>query len=1026
MSDYRELVAILKEILTNRFYPMPQFTHGLLGDGNGNVEVAGRPDYNYVRFSRTTDTVFQVFNKEVSQPVDNWPVLIGELPWQPGLVQVVATDWNVYIQTKWGNNVASIQTHAPTHEWPTFAPGSDAVNVYPRALTPLRTQSGGSGSNAVFVSPYEYDWTGTNAQWPGVPAMDFSAKPPTGSMLYMGVYLNPTTNALGVVSGSTTVFTDALEPALPNWPLGVYPSGYVRLYGGQAYITERDIRPAQRLYGSTLIFTGTSSGGGWPFAQVLTVSLTDINADYATLAAAAAVANNQTILLDSETYTITDQSLANTITLTGVLGQTVISGSIVDGATLTIANMSTFLRFLRVSHTGGGTLSGAILTDQDATFLERLIVRKTTGAPATGYGVHITGGASSGSYLLNCDISVTSGTSRYGVLIDTAASITVIDGGEYNSTTADILVNHASANVTLKGPRLRGGGLTVTAGTVKGWYINSNGDVITVNGSGVSGGVWLDDVSTGLVTHYSSSSLGAALTAAIAAANTGDTIRLGVGVYTLAASQTVGVAISIAGEGGPQNVVIESADANIFALTAAGITLRGITGNNTHASGTDGACVQWNVNDITIDDCIFNKTGAADDGACLLQYGGTGARIINTVANSSGATRNYAYWNNTAVAACEVIGGSFSGTTQDILSDQASTITLRGVRLVNGTMSTTAVQGSCIDDKGRDCGFVALNSSGATVSRGDVGYLTNTGAFLTSTTSGNFIGTEVAVTVGGINAGLVFVKKTGRMTLNYSGSAPASGDYLIQGTTAGKVITNGAAMNPGLLAVAVAAGAANLVEVELFLNRTPVTIFNSNNILRVSGSSDSAFNSTISGTPGATLTYNAPTGNEDSIVPAATGELAKLILWNTTKTPDEFALIQAVNTGTNVITPTAAITGWSNTEAIQVNSTTVTGASTTFFDLQLADTAVIPALATALVFEMTISESGTGELFIHPYETYGASKAQSVRSTVGYGTARKYGKVTLINRRFAYSLDASGAGAATTILRLLGYEIATA
>lgn len=262
MSSYDELKALLKELLFNRFYPKPQYIRGLLGDGQGNVIVPDRPDYNYVRFNRSSSETFEVFNKEVSQPVDGWPILIGELPWSPGLIQVVGTDWAAYSQTGWGDSVASIQAHAPTHEWPTFAPGSDPVNVYMRALTPLRTQVVGSGSNSVYVTPYEYDHTGTNVQWPGVPAMDFSAKPPTGSMLYMGVYLNPATNALGVVSGSTTVFTDALEPAIPNWPLGVYPSGYVRLYGGQAGITERDIRPAQRIYNTTLMFTGTSGGGG--------------------------------------------------------------------------------------------------------------------------------------------------------------------------------------------------------------------------------------------------------------------------------------------------------------------------------------------------------------------------------------------------------------------------------------------------------------------------------------------------------------------------------------------------------------------------------------------------------------------------------------------------------------------------------------------------------------------------------------------------------------------------------------------
>jgi hypothetical protein len=264
MSDYRELVAILKELLTNRFYPKPNYIKGLLGDGQGNVLVPGRPDYNYVRFNRSASEKFEAFNKEVSQPVDGLPVLLGELPWMAGIIQVVGVDWSTYLQTGWGDSYAGIAAHVPTHEWPNFAPGSDPLNVYLRAVAPMRTQSAGSGSTAVFVNAYEYDWaTGTNINWPGVPSKElFPATPPTGSMRYMGVYLNPGTNSLGLVTGATTVYTDAIEPARPTWPRDVFPSAYVRLYGGQAGITERDIRDARRVFDTTTPATGSSGGVG--------------------------------------------------------------------------------------------------------------------------------------------------------------------------------------------------------------------------------------------------------------------------------------------------------------------------------------------------------------------------------------------------------------------------------------------------------------------------------------------------------------------------------------------------------------------------------------------------------------------------------------------------------------------------------------------------------------------------------------------------------------------------------------------
>ena len=260
MSDYQELVSILKELLLNRFYPKPYYIKGLLGDGRGNVLVEDRPDYNYARFNRSSSESFEVFNKQVSQPIDGLPILIGEFPWQPGLVQVVGVDWEAYSQVGWGDDYAGVQAHAGTHEWPNFAPGSDTVNTFLRAIVPLRAQAAGSGSNSVYVLPYEYDTTGSNVQWPGVPTVDFSTKPPTGTMQYMGVYLNPGTNQLGVVTGTPTVYTDAIEPPLPNWPLSMFPSAYIRIYGGQASISERDIRDARRLWNTTLLITGTSGG----------------------------------------------------------------------------------------------------------------------------------------------------------------------------------------------------------------------------------------------------------------------------------------------------------------------------------------------------------------------------------------------------------------------------------------------------------------------------------------------------------------------------------------------------------------------------------------------------------------------------------------------------------------------------------------------------------------------------------------------------------------------------------------------
>lgn len=259
-GDYEELKGVLIELLTNRFAPKPEYTRGLLGDGQGNVIVPNNPDRNYARFNRGSTEYFEIFNVTVP-PVDGWPVLIGELPWLPGLTQVVGTDWAAYEQSGWGDNVSSTAPHAPTHAWPDGSPGADPLDIYLRAIVPLRAYTLGTGSTTIYVNSYEYEnVNGTGTVWGGLPGIDLQpvmASLTTGTARLMGVYLNPGTNTLGVVTGASDIFTDASDPPAPAFPAGTIPAGRVRVYGGQASIGEVDIRDARRPFG--WIPTGTTS-----------------------------------------------------------------------------------------------------------------------------------------------------------------------------------------------------------------------------------------------------------------------------------------------------------------------------------------------------------------------------------------------------------------------------------------------------------------------------------------------------------------------------------------------------------------------------------------------------------------------------------------------------------------------------------------------------------------------------------------------------------------------------------------------
>jgi hypothetical protein len=269
MAQYEELVQALTWLVTNRIQQKIEYTHGLLGDGNGRVRVsatAGSPevDYVYVRPDRFTDRVFKVFNKRV-QGQDGDPVIIGELPWEPDLIQVVDLDWATYSDVGWGDDVTTTNRHGTSHQWRDGAPGIDTFNVYRRQFGDLKTYPLESGTMSIGVSPYSLDLFGTQYQWPGTQSFSLLGAVPstTGTARMALVYWSPasgTSGYLGVASGTLGSAAETTILNRPVTPQGAIPSAFVRLAGGQQSITEFNIWDAREPFRPGLSFNTGSYG----------------------------------------------------------------------------------------------------------------------------------------------------------------------------------------------------------------------------------------------------------------------------------------------------------------------------------------------------------------------------------------------------------------------------------------------------------------------------------------------------------------------------------------------------------------------------------------------------------------------------------------------------------------------------------------------------------------------------------------------------------------------------------------------
>lgn len=209
----------------------------------GDIKVPDKSGFNWAQEHSSSDdsNPFHVFNDKV-QDREGLSIWVGD--GRDGRREVL--DWRnaTIINTPDYNAQKYLPTHGSDHEWPDFKPGPDAINIYPRALTMLRTYPGEAGALTISVSPLRYIKSNAIVLFPGKISLDISAsQPASGLALFVGIYLDPDDNTIKTVDGATTSDSPAIIPDSPVFPESAILSANVRLDGDQTILSEVDMSP---------------------------------------------------------------------------------------------------------------------------------------------------------------------------------------------------------------------------------------------------------------------------------------------------------------------------------------------------------------------------------------------------------------------------------------------------------------------------------------------------------------------------------------------------------------------------------------------------------------------------------------------------------------------------------------------------------------------------------------------------------------------------------------------------------------
>lgn len=207
-------------------------------DSTSSAKSATRAGYFWVLEWGQQKQPYRAFNPGVVQDRVGLPVLLQRVPYPNGRYQIISVDWDTILNIADYAGESFLANHSLDHEWPDYAPGADAITIYPRALSYLRTEV--VSAYTIRVSSYTYEHEGVVYTYEGE-TLDLSSYVPSPlEAIGVLVYLDILTNTIKIATGTPVYLAGDINPPNPL-PSNAVLSALIRLYGTSTELTESDI-----------------------------------------------------------------------------------------------------------------------------------------------------------------------------------------------------------------------------------------------------------------------------------------------------------------------------------------------------------------------------------------------------------------------------------------------------------------------------------------------------------------------------------------------------------------------------------------------------------------------------------------------------------------------------------------------------------------------------------------------------------------------------------------------------------------